>query len=128
MAGYAPDAEGTSPMMILVCLALILAEDRPAGLGEFARVGRLEHPAIREASGIVASRRHPGVFWVHNDSGNPNFLFAVRRDGTLIREYAINVPNVDWEDIALDDDGHLYLGDIGNNGARLPLRVVYRLD
>lgn len=91
-------------------------------------MGKLDHPAIREASGIVASRRHPGVFWVHNDSGNPPALFAVRRDGSLIQEFAVGVPNVDWEDIATDDHGHLYIGDIGNNGARLLLRAVYRFD
>jgi hypothetical protein len=91
-------------------------------------LGRLDHPAIREASGIVASRRHPGIFWVHNDSGNPPALFAVRRDGSLVREYAVKMPNVDWEDIAADEEGHLYLGEIGNNDGRLPLRAVYRLD
>src|SRR5215218_2962033 len=92
------------------------------------RLGRLEHPAIREASSIVASRRHPGIFWVHNDSGNPAALFAVRRDGTLVREYAVKAPNLDWEDIAVDDEGHLYLGDIGNNAGLLPIRTVYQLD
>ncbi len=91
-------------------------------------LGRLAHPAIREASGIVRSRRHPGTFWVHNDSGNPPALFAIRRDGTLVREYAVKAPNLDWEDIATDDEGHLYLGDIGNNDNRLPLRMIYRLD
>jgi hypothetical protein len=91
-------------------------------------IGRLDHPPIREASGLVASRRHPGVFWVHNDSGNPPALFAVRRDGSLIREYRVAAPNIDWEAIALDDAGHLFLGDIGNNGGVLPLRAVYRLD
>ena len=35
------------------------------------RTGRLDDPAIVEASGIVASRKHRGIFWVHNDSGNP---------------------------------------------------------
>jgi hypothetical protein len=92
------------------------------------RLGRLEHPAIREASGIVKSRRHPGIFWVHNDSGNPPALFAVRRDGSLVREYKVSVPNVDWEDIATDDHGHLFIGEIGNNNALLPLRAVYQLD
>jgi hypothetical protein len=90
-------------------------------------LGRLEHPPIREASGIVASRRHPGVFWVHNDSGNPPALFAVKKDGTLLREYAVKMPNIDWEDIAIDDDGNLYLGEIGNNGNRLPIRAVFGL-
>ncbi len=91
-------------------------------------IGRLAHPAIREASGIVQSRRFPGVFWTHNDSGNPPALFAVTREGNLIREYAVAVPNVDWEDIAIDDAGHLYLGEIGNNDGRLPLRAIYEID
>ena len=83
---------------------------------------------LPEASGIVKSRRHPGIFWVHNDSGNPPALFAIRRDGTVVREFRLEVPNVDWEDIAIDDEGHLYLGDIGNNGGLLALRAVYRID
>jgi hypothetical protein len=91
-------------------------------------VGRLAHPAIREASGIVASRRYRGIFWVHNDSGNAPNIFAVRRDGTLVREFTVGVPNVDWEDIATDSQGRLYLGEIGNNDGRLPLRAVYRID
>jgi hypothetical protein len=91
-------------------------------------LGTLSHPAIREASGIVKSRRYPGVYWVHNDSGNRPVLFAVRRDGSLIREFEVAIPNIDWEDVATDDQGHLYLGEIGNNDRRLPLRAVYRLD
>jgi len=90
--------------------------------------GRLDDPAICEASGIVRSRRHPGIFWVHNDSGNPPALFAVRADGRLVRSYVVAIPNVDWEDIATDDAGHLYIGDIGNNDGRLPIRAIYRLD
>ena len=91
-------------------------------------VGRLQDPAIREASGIVQSRKHAGVFWVHNDSGNPAMLFAVKRDGTLIRSYRVEAANIDWEDIAIDDSGHLYLGDIGNNTLKLPRRAIHKLD
>jgi hypothetical protein len=111
-----------------VPIAVVLAGLAPAPPARLEPVGRLDHPAIREASGIVASRRHPGVFWVHNDSGNPPLLFAVKRDGSLVREYPVKVANLDWEDIAIDDEGHLYLGEIGNNGGRLPIRAVYRLD
>jgi hypothetical protein len=99
-----------------------------ASPSDLERVGRLEDPAIVEASGIVRSRKHPGIFWVHNDSGNPPSLFAVRADGQLVRSYRVGVPNVDWEDIADDDSGHLYLGDIGNNDLRLPARAIYRFD
>jgi hypothetical protein len=65
------------------------------------------------------------MFWVLNDSGNPATLFAVKRDGSLIGTFAVKVPNVDWEDIALGADGRLYIGDIGNNNLLLPLRAIY---
>lgn len=113
-------------MTALGILTLLLAGPPPQVPLE--RIGRLDHPPIREASGLVQSRRHPGIFWVHNDSGNPPALFAVRRDGSLVREYTVGVPNVDWEDVATDDHGHLYLGEIGNNGRLLPLRAIYQLD
>jgi hypothetical protein len=113
-------------MTVLAVLLLLLAGADPPVLAQ--RLGRLDHPAIREASGIVASRRYPGIFWVHNDSGNAPRLFAVRRDGTLVREFTVAAPNVDWEDIATDDDGHLYIGEIGNNNGHLPLRAVYQVD
>jgi hypothetical protein len=112
------------PALVMLVSALAFLADREP----VEQLGRLDHPAIREASGIVQSRRYPGVFWVHNDSGNPPALFAVKRDGSLVREYVVAVPNVDWEDIATDNAGHLYIGEIGNNDGRLPLRAIYRID
>jgi hypothetical protein len=91
-------------------------------------LGKFDLRAIPEASGIVKSRRYAGIFWVHNDSGNPPALFAVRRDGTIVREFRLAAPNVDWEDIAADEKGHLYIGDIGNNGGLLAIRAIYRID
>lgn len=79
-------------------------------------VGHLDAPQLTESSGIVESRRHPGVYWTHNDSGNEPILYAVRRDGSLINQFPVRCVAFDWEDIAIDDEGHLYLGDIGNNG------------
>ncbi len=91
------------------------------------RVGRLAEPAIREASGMVTSRQYPGIYWVHNDSGNAPELFAVRRDGRLVRSFRVAAPNLDWEDIATDDAGHLYLADTGTNKNPLPVRVIHRI-
>src|SRR4051812_38447050 len=91
-------------------------------------LGRFDVHLIPEASGIVKSRRYAGIYWVHNDSGNPPLLFAVRSDGRVVRQFRLAVPNLDWEDIAIDDRGHLYLGDIGNNGGLLPIRCIYRID
>ena len=63
--------------------------------GEF-KVGRLDHKLIPESSGVIASRRHDGVFWTHNDSGNGPTIFAIRRDGKLLGQYTLNVRNNDW--------------------------------
>jgi hypothetical protein len=112
-----------SVVEILVLLSLVT--DPTAGPLE--SLGRIDDPAVREASGLVQSRQYPGIFWTHNDSGNAPLLFAVRRNGTVVRRYTVGVPNVDWEDIATDDQGHLYLGEIGNNGGRLPWRAIYKL-
>jgi hypothetical protein len=112
-----------------VSLQLVTAVLLAAGLeSPLEPLGRFDLRILPEASGIVKSRRHAGIFWVHNDSGNPSAIFAIRRDGTVVREFRLSVPNVDWEDIAIDDEGHLYLGDIGNNGGALALRAVYRID
>jgi hypothetical protein len=110
-------------------VAIFLAAAFIAGdLLPFAGSCRLDDRVIPEASGIVKSRRHPGIFWVHNDSGNPPLLFAIKDDGRIVRQFRLGIPNIDWEDIATDDRGHLYVGDIGNNLGILPLRTIYRLD
>ena len=97
----------------------------PAG-GRF-RIGTLDK-SIGESSGIVASRKYPGVFWTHSDSGNAAVISAVARDGTLLADFTLDVPNGDFEDIAQDDQGRLYIGDIGNNAGKLAERYVHRVD
>lgn len=77
---------------------------------------------VPETSGIVASRRHEGVFWVHNDSGNPTEIYAI--DGSANVLATITLPmavNQDWEDIALvprAEGDVLLVGDHGDNLAR----------
>lgn len=82
-------------------------------------VARLSDPRLDEISGLVASRAHPGVLYVHNDSGEPYArFFAITPEGEVLAEIAIDgAPARDLEDIAYHD-GWLYLGDIGDNGAR----------
>lgn len=111
--------------LLLSAMLLWATVDDPTPL---ERVGRLEPRLVPEASGIVKSRRRPGIFWVHNDSGNPPLLFAINADGRIVRQFRLGIPNIDWEDIAIDDRGHLYLGDIGNNLGALPFRAIYRID
>lgn len=112
----------TLPLLACLLLAWDDSRVRPEPLGAFdARL-------IPEASGVARSRNRPGVSWVHNDSGNPPVLFAIRDDGRILRGFDLAVPNLDWEDVAVDDRGRVYVGDIGDNKGLLRLRAIYRFD
>lgn len=92
-----------------------------------AVAGNVRNTRLTEISGLVASRRHPGVYWTHNDSGGKAELFALRLDGTDLGSYALTGASaVDWEDMAIGPKhgatgSFLYAGDIGNNGALAPI-------
>ena len=112
----------------LVGLCLVAVDCQPEHVA-WAACRRIGAAAIDECSGIARSRRQPGIFWVHNDSGDSARFFALDRQGALRCEVRVDgARNVDWEDIALDDAGHVYLGDFGNNrNARRDL-CVYVVD
>lgn len=113
--------------MLFLALALNSILGLAAQSPTLELLGRFDLRAIPESSGIVKSRRRPDVFWVHNDSGNPATLFAVDRRGRIVNSFAIAVPNLDWEDVAIDDHGRLYIGDIGNNGGLLAIRMIHQI-
>jgi hypothetical protein len=82
-------------------------------------------------SGIVASRRYPGVLWAIRDRGGQshpgkpqNALYAYKVTGGRVGELAggasfkavpLPVPDRDWEDIGRDREGNLWVADTGNN-------------
>lgn len=105
----------------------------------------IEFEPINEMSGLVRSRRFEDVYWIHNDSGDTARLFAVNGRGEVLfpsfmqRMYygekveegkqpwpglAVEVAaNLDWEDIAVDDE-MIYIAEMGNNdNARRDLGV-----
>ena len=114
-------------LILLLAVASITAEE-PGNFGTppWQPLSQYTHNAIRESSGIVASRQFEGVYWTLNDSGNPSTLYATKRNGTLIKEIEIRgTRNIDWEALAIDDKGHLWIGDIGNNSRmRIDLNVA----
>ncbi len=94
-------------------------------------VARLTDLRLGEVSGLVASRAHPGVLYVHNDSGEPyTRFFAITTEGEVLAEVVLDgAPSNDLEDIAYAD-GWLYLADTGDNGARdgsVPVRREFAL-
>lgn len=85
----------------------------------------LRSDVVREASGLVSSARHPGVFWTHNDSGDEPRIFAIDASGAIRATLRIaGARNRDWEDIARRGDT-LFIADIGDNAAVHPSVRVY---
>lgn len=77
---------------------------------------------LDEVSGIAASRTYPGIFWVHNDSGDTPRFFAINESAETVATIQVSgATSEDWEDIAITDgDGGdvLYLANTGDNQAR----------
>jgi hypothetical protein len=97
------------------------------------RETRLEERAVEESSGLAASRRNPGLFWTHNDSGDGPFLYAFDGEGRRRGVWRVaGARAVDWEDMAVGPGpepgrSYLYVGDIGDNGRERPHINVYRV-
>jgi hypothetical protein len=91
------------------------------------RTGVVQAPQTTELSGLVLSRRRPGVLWTHNDSGDRPRVLALHADGTLLGDVAVTgAEAIDWEDIAVRG-GQLFLADIGDNDRKRDGVVVYRV-
>lgn len=89
---------------------------------------RIADQELDESSGLVGSRKHPGVFWSHNDSGGDPVLYAMGADGAARGRVSVTGARaVDWEDIAIDDEGNLWIHDGGNNSNKRTDLTVYRV-
>ena len=97
-------------------------------------LGTVRSAEVTEASGIVASPDHPGVWWTHNDSGDTARFFALREDGSVAATFTVaGATATDWEDIAVGPDpSHpdrpsVYLADIGDNTRSRTEIVIHRV-
>lgn len=98
---------------------------RPA---RFERLATLPQPEVKEASGLVRSRRDPTVFYTLRDANNPPHLYAVDLSGRLRGVYTPDgANNQDWEAITADTQGDLYIGDIGSNQRQPRTRTLYKV-
>lgn len=97
-----------------------------------ASAGTVAAAEVDEASGIVASRVNPGVYWVHNDSGDTARAFALSSTGALLTTLAFDTaPAIDIEDMAISDEpdgsSYLYFADIGDNPVNRTNYVIHRV-
>jgi hypothetical protein len=115
-AGLTAQTAGAMPVVAATPVTLATLADR----------------AVRESSGIVASRRTPGLFWTHNDSGAGPLVYAFDREGRARGTFRVAGAEArDWEDIAAGPgpargETYLYAGDIGDNDRKREFVVVYR--
>ena len=80
--------------------------------------------SLDEVSGIEKIKESD-LLWMLNDSGNKPIIYGVDIHGKIIREVTVKAKNNDWEDIASDEKGNLYIADFGNNHQqRKNLRIL----
>ena len=109
------------------------AEELPE-TGQPSKSVRILDDRINEASGLIASRSNPGIFWVHNDSGDRPRFFAVNEAGQTVGVYTLVGANArDWEDMAMGPSStpgtdFLYLADVGDNNKIYDHVMIYQVE
>lgn len=91
--------------------------------GDLTYLGKLPSK-LNEISGITTN--DGATIWAVEDNGNKNQIYAVNLEANLIKQFKIeNAKNHDWEDLARDPEGNIYIGDFGNNNnERENLRIL----
>ena len=81
---------------------------------------------LEESSGILFFNNH---FITHEDSGGEAKLYELDTlSGEIIRSVFIqNASNIDWEDLA-QDENYIYIADIGNNAGNRTDLTIYRIN
>lgn len=95
------------------------------------RTGTFQDRRLDESSGVVVSRRYPGLLWTMNDSGGDPVLFLTDTTGTALGVYPVrSAVNVDWESLGRGRCGKfecLVIGDTGDNNERRTAVTLYRI-
>ena len=99
------------------------AQGLPAGL---RAVGELQG-GVPESSGLAHGVR-PGTFFTHGDAGTTPMLYLINEKGELLGQRELPIPNVDWESLADDGRGTIYVADTGNNNNSRRDLAIYRLN
>jgi hypothetical protein len=81
---------------------------------------------LNESSGIEMHSR--ATIWSLNDSGGKSRLFLLDTLGKIKHILKIqNARNRDWEDLAKDNQGNIFIGDIGNNNNSAKALCIYKV-
>ncbi len=93
---------------------------------KITKIGKL--PTVADESSGLARKSGSNTFWTHNDSGGKAELYELNGDGELVSIRPVtNATNIDWEDLADDEQGNIYIGDFGNNNNNRKNLLIYKL-
>ena len=118
--------------IFLTGMLLLLAADNP--FGNRIDLGKIESEDLTEISGMEAGVLNKDVFWVHNDSGNDDAVYAINRKGELVAVFELeDIELVDLEDISIGSGpvsgkSYIYLADIGDNESERKKKYIYRFE
>ncbi len=81
---------------------------------------------LDENSGMAIGR--DSTVWMINDSGGADKIYQINFKGKYLNELEVkNAKNKDWEDMARDIDGNVYIADTGNNANKRKDLVIYKI-
>ena len=73
-------------------------------------------PSSLKETSAIEKTTNSNVLWVIQDAGNTNHLYGLNLKGDIVKDIKIdNAENIDWEDLASDSKGNIFIGDFGNN-------------
>ncbi len=83
------------------------------GQAKLKKVADLPKKVI-ETSGLAYFKNE--FLITHNDGGHKSEIYVMNLKGEIVKKINVkDTKNRDWEDLAQDDEGRLYIGDFGNN-------------
>jgi hypothetical protein len=80
---------------------------------------------LKENSGLVVFT--DTSFLLINDGGNKAVVYEMNFFGKIMSETTFaNATNIDWEELQMDNEGFIYIGDIGNNAQNRSSLHIYK--
>ncbi len=114
----------TFPLKPILVSALLLMSCKT---GKLIVVGSIDSD-LKEAS-AAQMVKNSDLIWTIEDAGNKNNIYGLDLKGNIIKDIDIsNAKNQDWEDLASDTEGNLYIGDFGNNSRKREKFFIYKVE
>lgn len=113
----------SKPCLIFLLLLVQACAQKP-WYGDLEYLGTFPN-SLSEVSGIA---NYENTLWVIEDNGNKDHIYQINNKAALVKDLKVkNANNEDWEDLAKDTSGNLYIGDFGNNNNERKDLVIYKL-